>query len=40
VIDPDEKLFSAMIGLSSGEWEKQQMATLLEQLASPWKDHD
>jgi len=24
----------------SGEWKKQQMATLLEQLASPWKDHD
>jgi death on curing protein len=40
VIDPDGKLFSAMIGLSSGEWTKLQMAALLEQLASPWKDHD
>jgi len=40
VIDPDGKLFAAMIGLSSGEWTKLQMATLLEQLASPWKDHD
>jgi hypothetical protein len=29
-----------MIGLSSGEWKKPQMAALLEQLASPWKDHD
>lgn len=27
-----------MIGLSSGEWTKLQMAALLEQLASPWKD--
>jgi death-on-curing family protein len=40
VVDPDGKLFSAMIGLSGGEWTKQQMAALLEQLASPWKDHD
>jgi death-on-curing protein len=40
VIDPDGKLFSAMIGLSSGEWTKLQMAALLEQLGSPWKDHD
>ena len=28
VVDPDGKLFSAMIGLSSGEWTKQQMAAL------------
>jgi death-on-curing protein len=40
VIDPDGKLFAAMIGISSGEWTKLQMATLLEQLASPWRDHD
>jgi hypothetical protein len=29
-----------MIDLSSGEWTKQRMAALLEELASPWKDHD
>ena len=40
VVDPEGKLFSAMIGLSSGEWTKPQMAALLEQLASPWKDSD
>jgi len=40
VNDPEGKLFTAMIGLSSGEWTKQQMAVALEQLASPWDDHD
>lgn len=40
VTDPHGKLFTAMIGLSSGQWTKLQMAALLEQLASPWKDHD
>ena len=40
VIDPGGKLFTAMIGLSSGECTKLQMAALLESLASSWKDHD
>ena len=40
VIDPDGKLFAAMIGLNTGEWTKLQMAARLEQLASPWKGHD
>ena len=38
VTDPEGRLFPAMIGLSSGEWNKVSLATLLEELSSPWEE--
>ena len=40
VVDDEGILYAAMIGLSTGEWSKGQMAALLEHLSEPWKDDD
>lgn len=38
VVDEEGILYAAMIGLSTGEWFKEQMAALLERLSEWWKD--
>lgn len=38
VVDDEGELNAAMIGLSTGEWSKGQMAALLERLSERWKD--
>ena len=38
VVDDEGALYEAMIGLSTGEWSKGQMAALLGRLSERWKD--
>jgi death-on-curing protein len=38
VVDDEGVLYAAMIGLSTGEWSKGQMAALLERLSERWQD--
>jgi death on curing protein len=38
VVDDEGVLGAAMIGLSTGEWSKAQLAALLERLSERWKD--
>jgi death-on-curing protein len=40
VVDEEGQLYGAMIGLTTGEWSKPQMAELLERLSEPWRDND
>jgi len=38
VVDAEGLLYSAMIGLSDGTWNKSTLALLLKRLSNPWDD--
>jgi hypothetical protein len=40
VVDDEESLYEAMLGLATGTWTKVQMAALLQRLSQPWRDDD